>query len=511
MRSSAGTGIGPGSIPHPDSDEGGDVRPSWRTRARSAASILVLVVSVLATIATTPPEESLRSTAEGESFVLDAKHPLATSSITLEATEQAREGLVRFRLFTDELWTGVASRGTLEVSFTDPAGAPTPSSWTYEPQNNQPYNREYKCVGAACARTWQVSFRLPAGLERAGVRVLWGVEAGASFGGDPVPEGATIRVGIGELSGGAGSAGPVASGDLGIPRHDPYLPPEDPDASRPPPVVVERFDISVPRGAGDHVLTLGWPVDPYEPISEIGPDVTVVQPGWPDAPIAHGTGTRLHAPVGCGSGPCRFAVRVVVALRPGSPADWPSSFHWVLDAAPPRDGYKVTHAAEDIPSITTRAKLSHLVTEGDPDKASTTATIHVSSEALSGDVTPLVFARIALTDYGSDWPRPDADVLVELLQTTGGASTSWTGFAQPEPAHAIVPPGAILALPCRADTGCTFDVEVMLSTSAALNGPDAVLEATPVMTLTLLYPQAVAPDGASVNVSAALAATEEGP
>jgi hypothetical protein len=69
----------------------------------------------------------------------------------------------------------------------------------------------------------------------------------------------------------------------------------------------------------------------------------------------------------------------------------------------------------------------------------------------------------------------------------------------------------MLALPCRGDTGCTFDVDVVLSTSAALSGPDAVLEATPVMTLTLLYPHGVVPEGASVNVSAASAALGDGP
>lgn len=442
------------------------------------ASLGMLLVGAFASLATSPPLDHISNVGTGEGFVLDSEHPLARTTVAFEVSDAARPGEIALSMEADDLWVNTVKRGRLRIAIEREGEGQAPAPWAYAPDR-----RLYTCHGIACSGAWAISFELPGGFSDGAVHVEWSAGAEARFQDNEIPAGAEIVVTAGEVLGGAGPVKMVQTSTFPAPESLP--------------VVLSHVDVSVPEGLGeDRVLTFGRPgADP----SAVRPSsMFLQQEGASGRELEPGEGIELRIPEACRLGPCHLDFQVAVSVSsPGVVAQWANE-RWVLDASPPIDGLEMTSEEVQVRAVSAQRRLTPLAVQGSGDLATTGATISLPPMA-AGSATPVVFARVSLTDFFIDSTSPNSvSVRLELLQTDR-PGTPWATEARPSP----WPPGAVLAPRCAPGRPCTISLNISLGHSVYSSVPDTRVEATPILRVFLLYPLGAPPDHATVEVEAA--------
>jgi hypothetical protein len=462
-------------------------------RLRAIATAIVIVASLLAVVATSPPEAAVFDETHGRPFLLSPEHPDVRARFVVEASRAVFDdpGTIGLHLETVPHWSGLGSVPPAIPVEVDKIAGP--------PSRMQDGDGALVCGGdPACVGTYGVTFRWPSGLDRGTVRVEWGVSFSVSYDRAEAPPGAVVSVGL--------ERGP----DGHAPRRffeDGYLP-----LGADAPIAVRRVWIlsTAPMARSTELaFELDGPAPEDDGTRTV---VTLSERGRTADPIAPSTSTPIEVPGRCRSGPCGFWFSLAFVLHAADNRD-ATVQSWGLTASAPVPHVAVRVERTSPPAVTGGTRLGGLRMRGDRTSDPYVVTVEITPEALPsaevGDLAPVIRGRVFLradpvTLVFPEHGRVETEVLFTWRpQPSPGSSPGVASFSSPRYGHNIAageyPITFVVPNSCRAGLPCELAMTVRFTTEMFEGGR---IDLEPVVEVELGYPiLGAVPAGASLDVA----------
>jgi hypothetical protein len=441
------------------------VRASAQQKRRSASLAMIAIASV-ATLATSESRPSIGNVAEGPVQVLDPDHPRSVSPFEFRVNDAAltEDGSVWVRVEHEAFWSGFDPGPTTpELGFS-----------LVKTDDLKPAEHELEdgsCIAAIeCVGTYQVSFSWPEEVQKGSVRVQWRVEGFVHYEeiSEP-PEGAWAKLTIEDQSTSAPIRVFTQLAGVGI-------------GPATYPVVRDdvRIELAAPLDGGTIGFEVSAAIDP-------APTVILLEPRRIPITVSHSTSVPLHPPERCRAGPCSFGFSVVVATTPNQ---YQSSIEWGVVIPDARAG------AEDVEIVVRRASVPSRLATISLGEMGLSADKHVDISILIdippgalptdefGLVPAPVLIRIDLQITGRD---PDIyDEVTTLVRFPGERGRlAWQGDSSSEP-DGQRPVFALVPTPCEHDAPCM--IRALVSFDTAERDERMFVRIDPLLSVSVAYP-----------------------
>jgi len=430
-----------------------------RPKLQRVGSIAMVLLALVATVATSQARGRVERSAVGPTFTLSPDRPLARATVSVWASEEtladAGEGAVTFDVA--QVWSAGERGAAVAMDVVKTSGEPLDTAVSTT-----------SCFGTdACTGTYEVTFRWPDGMPDGWVRVSWSARLFLEMGSSPLDD-AGLTISSGSASGSRTTVGPPIQVALGSVRaatlgafeiRADHFPPDaasprlelvglDPASTRPARVHVEILEAEGPRR-----LTPGRPIE-------------------------------IDLPARCGDEPCSLPISYQAWGEGRAAAASVTLRVTVPDAAPDLELRGLD--APRVPAIRAVAALDALVNHGRLSTSSASVTIPASS---GGDARGAVFGEIAFDGAQASWSSARA-VAIVTFPGAGGATVRhvFTSLEINQGARVHFP----FALRCELEGGCSADLAIELR----VTGGDERRTFRPMLTVGLGFPRSgrVPPD-----------------